>query len=57
MNYRMTSFLERNYLSELFFFFPSIVDLLLLCFGGRVHSVAQVSLEPTLYPRLTSNSP
>lgn len=56
----MTPFLERNYLSELsevFFFSPSIVDLLLLCFGGRVHSVAQVSLEPTLYPRLTSNSP
>lgn len=55
MNYRMTPFLERNYLSE--FFFPSIVGLLLLCFGGRVHSVAQVSLEPTLYPRLPSNSP
>lgn len=52
----MTPFLERNYLSE-FFFFPSIVGLLLLCFGGRVHSVAQVSLEPTLYPRLISNSP
>lgn len=50
----MAPFLERNDLNE---FLSSVVSLMLLCFWERAHSVAQTGLEPTLNPRLTSDSP